>query len=53
VILEMASLDRTRLLQWTLAFAGLSAIWILKDGVTPKLDLAIAELANAALSASR
>lgn len=53
VIVEMASLDRTRLLQWTLAFAGLSAIWMLNDGATPKLDLAIAELTNAALSASR
>ena len=40
-----AALDRTRLLQWTLAFTGLSAVWILSDGDTPTLDLAVAELA--------
>lgn len=49
VIAEAAELDRTRLLQWTLAFAGLSAVWILGDGDTPTLDLAVAELAAAAL----
>lgn len=45
VIAEAASLDRTRLLEWTLAFACLSAVWILDDGNTPALDLAIAVLA--------
>jgi streptomycin 6-kinase len=49
VIAEAASLDRTRLLQWTLAFAGLSAVWILGDGDVPTLDLGVAELARAAL----
>lgn len=45
VIAEAASLDRTRLLQWTLAFACLSAVWILDDSDTPVLDLAVAALA--------
>lgn len=49
VIAAAAALDRHRLLQWTLAFAGLSAVWILGDGDHPGLDLAIAELAAASL----
>lgn len=49
VIAEAAALDRTRLLQWTLAFTGLSAVWILDDGDEPRLDLAVARLASAAL----
>lgn len=53
VIVEMASLDRTRLLQWTLALAGLSAVWMMEDGATPKRDLAIVQLTAAALSVSR
>jgi streptomycin 6-kinase len=50
VIAEAASLDRLRLLRWTLAFAGLSAAWIVGDGETPTLDLAVAELAAAELA---
>ena len=45
VIAEAAGLDRVRLLQWTVAFCGLSAAWILEDGDEPAADLAIAELA--------
>jgi streptomycin 6-kinase len=50
VIAETANLDRVRLLQWTFAFAGLSAAWILGDGDEPDLDLAVAELAAAELN---
>ena len=50
VIAEDANLDRVRLLQWTLAFAGLSAAWILTDGNEPELDLAVAALAAAELA---
>ena len=50
VIADAAGLDRVRLLQWTLAFTGLSAAWILGDGDQPDLDLAVAELAAAELS---
>lgn len=45
VIAEAAGLDRSRLVHWVLAFAGLSAAWIHDDGDWPELDLAIAELA--------
>jgi streptomycin 6-kinase len=45
VVAAAAGLERARLLQWTLAFAGLSAAWILNDGDEPTLDLAVAEIA--------
>ena len=50
VVADAAGLDRTRLLQWTLAFTGLSAAWILGDDDQPDLDLAVAGLAAAELS---
>ena len=40
-----ASVERQRLLDWTLAFAGLSAAWHLADGTPADLDLAVAALA--------
>jgi streptomycin 6-kinase len=52
VIAEAAGLERVRLLKWTLAFAGLSAAWILKDGGEPRNDLRIAALAAAELVSS-
>jgi streptomycin 6-kinase len=45
VLAVAASVERRRLLDWTLAFAGLSAAWHLADGTPPDLDLAIARLA--------
>jgi streptomycin 6-kinase len=50
VVAEAAQLDRTRLLQWTLAFTGLSAAWIMGDSDDPALDLAVAEIAAAELA---
>src|SRR5918993_4113758 len=50
VVADAAGLDRMRLLQWTLAFTGLSAAWILGDGDEPDLDLAVANLAAMELS---
>ena len=50
VLAEAAGLDRVRFLKWILAFTGLSAAWILGDGDTPELDLAVAELALAELN---
>lgn len=50
VAAEAAGLDRKRLLQWVLAFAGLSAAWFIEDGEAPTFDLAIAEIAAAALA---
>jgi streptomycin 6-kinase len=49
VLADAASLDRRRLLGWTLAFAGLSASWHLADGEPADLDLAVAGLAAACL----
>lgn len=47
VVAEAAGLDRTRLLQWVLAYAGLSAAWHLEDGEEEQArrTLAIASLA--------
>jgi streptomycin 6-kinase len=45
VIAEAARVERRRLLQWVLAFCGLSAAWIYADGESPDLDLAVAALA--------
>lgn len=49
VISEYAQLDRRRLLQWVLAFAGLSAVWFLDDDMAADSDLAVAHLAAAEL----
>jgi streptomycin 6-kinase len=47
VLAAAASVERRRLLDWTLAFAGLSAAWHLADGTSADLDFAIAALAAA------
>jgi streptomycin 6-kinase len=49
VLADAAALDRRRLVEWTLAFAGLSAAWHIADGEDAALDLAVARLAAAAL----
>jgi streptomycin 6-kinase len=49
IVTEMSGIERRRLLQWILAWAGLSAVWFLGDGVTPETDFAVAELATAEL----
>ncbi len=49
VIVEHARVDRRRLLEWVLAFAGLSAAWFLDDGMAADSDLAVAHLAAAEL----
>jgi streptomycin 6-kinase len=51
VIAGAARLDRTRLLQWVLAYAGLSAAWHLEDGQEEQArqTLAVAALAAAEL----
>jgi streptomycin 6-kinase len=50
VIAEAAPLDRARLLRWVLAYAGLSAAWILNDGDDATLDLTVAEIAAAEIA---
>lgn len=44
VVAAAAGLERQRLLQWVLAFSGLSAAWCLEDGDSPAGVLAVAPL---------
>lgn len=50
IVAEAANLDRTRLLQWILAYAGLSAAWSMEDGGDPDLALRVAQIAAAELN---
>lgn len=50
VAADAAGLERKRLLQWVLAYAGLSAAWFIEDGEAPDFDLAIAGIAAAELT---
>ncbi len=43
VIGRVANVDRTRLLEWTVAFCGLSAVWILRSDSRSERDLQEAE----------
>jgi streptomycin 6-kinase len=45
LISEEAGLDPKRLCSWVIAWAGLSAAWILDDGEDAKLQMAVAEIA--------
>ncbi|CAE6774369.1 hypothetical protein R69746_03993 [Paraburkholderia aspalathi] len=48
-VAHVAGLDRHRLLQWILAWSGLSAAWILETGETPDIDIDIGRMAAEAL----
>jgi len=50
VVATAAALDRSRLLRWILAYAGLSAAFSIEDGASPTAALTVAELAAAELS---
>lgn len=49
LVADAAQLDRRRLLQWILAWSGLSAVWLIEDGLSPDTRLQVAMLAAAAL----
>jgi streptomycin 6-kinase len=49
IVCRVAGLERRRLLQWVLAWADLSAAWLISDGTSPETDLRIAHLAAAQL----
>ncbi|MCA8000555.1 aminoglycoside phosphotransferase family protein [Burkholderia metallica] len=49
VVADAAQLDRRRLLQWILAWSGLSAVWLIEDGLLPDTRLQVATLAAAVL----
>ncbi|MFI4996315.1 MAG: aminoglycoside phosphotransferase family protein [Hyphomicrobiales bacterium] len=53
VVAEASGLERGRLLQWVLAYAGLSAAWFLEDGETPESRFAVAEAAAVELKNCR
>nr|WP_218568379.1 aminoglycoside phosphotransferase family protein [Pseudomonas sp. H9] len=50
LIAGASNIDRRRLLQWVLAWAGLSASWMLEDGAEPDSRLEVARLAASTLS---
>lgn len=50
IVTDAAKIKRTRMLQWILAWTGLSAAWLLQDGSPVEIDRRIAELALAELS---
>jgi streptomycin 6-kinase len=47
VVAARAGLERTRLVAWILAWAGLSAAWSIGDGGDPSISLRVAQLAAA------
>jgi streptomycin 6-kinase len=49
VLAKAGALDPRRLIEWTVAFTGLSAVWHLDDGTSAELDLAVGRIASAAL----
>jgi len=51
IVTETARIERERMVQWIIAWSGLSAAWFLGDGEQQgaEIDLAIAQLALAAL----
>jgi streptomycin 6-kinase len=52
VIAEAAGFERSRLLRWILAYAGLSAAWSLEDGDDPSLAISVAETAASEIANS-
>ena len=52
VVIEVAGLERQRLLRWVMAHAALSAAWFLEDGLRAQAnkELAVAHLARQALA---
>jgi streptomycin 6-kinase len=51
IVSLQTGIDRTRLLKWIIAYAGLSSAWLIADGIEPEAGFAIGALAEAALAA--
>ena len=51
IVSAAAGLEVRRLLLWILAWAGLSAVWQIGDSLDPGIELQVAAMASAALSA--
>ena len=45
IVRQACGIDHRRLLQWVLAWAGLSAAWMLEDDIEPATSLEVAKLA--------
>ena len=52
IVAEATRIDRARLLQWVLAYAGLSASWTMEDGDDPARTLAVADIAAQELAST-
>ena len=52
LIADASGIDRRRLLQWVLAWTGLSATWMLEDDAQPSSRLELAKLAALALTST-
>jgi streptomycin 6-kinase len=52
VVIDVAGLERQRLLRWVMAHAALSAAWFLEDGLRTEAskELAVADIARQALA---
>jgi streptomycin 6-kinase len=53
VLSDLTGIDRNRLLQWVVAYCGLSASWHLEDGTDPIRPITIANRARAELARIR
>jgi streptomycin 6-kinase len=53
IVAEAAGLSRKRLLQWIVAYSGLSAAWVLEENLDPTEQLTIAQIALGELSKCR
>ncbi|MFI8483069.1 aminoglycoside phosphotransferase family protein [Pseudomonas sp. NPDC078700] len=49
IVAQVSDIDRRRLLQWVLAWSGLSAAWMLEDNIDPSTPVEVAKLAALAL----
>lgn len=50
IVANASGIDRQRLLQWVLAWTGLSITWMLEDDIEPGTNLGVAKLAATALA---
>ncbi|MDR3441522.1 MAG: aminoglycoside phosphotransferase family protein [Legionella sp.] len=51
IVAHATGIEATRLIQWILAYAGLSAAWHFEDGTNPETALAVASIAWSLLNA--
>ncbi|MTH77850.1 aminoglycoside phosphotransferase family protein [Paracoccus aestuariivivens] len=50
IVTGMSGVARKRMLQWILAWCGLSAVWFLEEGMSAPINAKVAEMAAAELS---